>query len=83
MDAIICKQSVTVTKCKHVFHTNCLKNWTTNFNTTCPLCRAQIVQKRPIVTSSEQIHALLREILHEIETTTIEIEIYAISLGRI
>ena len=34
MDSIICASSLfTVTKCKHFFHTNCLKNWTTNFNT--------------------------------------------------
>jgi hypothetical protein len=63
MDAIS-KLPVTVTKCKHVFHTKCLENWTTNFNTNCrnvtsrhtncPLCRAQIVckQKQFIVTSS-------------------------------
>ena len=35
----LCKKAVTLTKCKHVFHTKCLNHWTTNFNTNCPLCR--------------------------------------------
>ena len=64
MDAIG-KLPVTITKCKHVFHTKCLENWTSNFNTNCrnvtsrhtncPLCRAQIVckQKQFIVTSPD------------------------------
>ena len=37
------QQPVTLTTCNHGFHTTCLKKWTTNFNTSCPLCRAQIV----------------------------------------
>ena len=38
----------------HVFHKKCLKKWTTNFNTTCPLCRAQIVPKQDVKTIEEQ-----------------------------
>lgn len=41
MDAL-CEQALTLTKCKHIFHTKCLKKWTIDFNTNCPLCRAQI-----------------------------------------
>jgi hypothetical protein len=48
MDAMS-KKSFTVTKCNHVFHKKCLKKWTTNFNTNCPLCRAQIVQKQEVI----------------------------------
>jgi hypothetical protein len=54
MDAL-CKQPLTLTKCKHVFHTKCLKNWTTNFNTNCPLCRAQIFPCKLVGTSSTQL----------------------------
>ena len=48
MDAI-CEQPVTVTNCKHIFHTKCLEKWTTNYNTNCPLCRAQIVKKQDVI----------------------------------
>ena len=38
------QQPVTLTTCNHEFHTTCLEQWTNNFsNTSCPLCRAQIV----------------------------------------
>jgi hypothetical protein len=38
------QQPVTLTTCNHEFHTTCLEQWTINFsNTSCPLCRAQIV----------------------------------------
>lgn len=53
MDAMS-KIFITVTKCNHVFHKKCLKKWTTNFNTTCPLCRAQIVPKQDVKTIEEQ-----------------------------
>jgi E3 ubiquitin-protein ligase ATL6/9/15/31/42/55 len=43
MDAM-CNEDVTHTKCKHLFHTNCLKKWTA-LNTNCPLCRTQIVSE--------------------------------------
>ena len=29
-------------KCKHTFHTNCLKKWFSHGSTTCPCCRASI-----------------------------------------
>jgi hypothetical protein len=48
MDAMS-KKSFTVTKCNHVFHKKCIKKWTTNFNTTCHLCRAQIVPKQDVI----------------------------------
>jgi hypothetical protein len=72
MDAIG-KLPVTVTKCKHIFHTKCLENWTINFNTNCrnvtsrhtncPLCRAQIVckQKQFIVKSHSHSDCWLKE----------------------
>jgi hypothetical protein len=37
------QQPVTLTTCNHGFHTACLEKWTSNFNTSCPLCRAHIV----------------------------------------
>lgn len=41
---VMCNEHVTHTKCKHVFHTNCLKKWT-DLNTNCPLCRTQLVSE--------------------------------------
>ena len=38
---------VTLTACNHGFHTACLTRWTSNLNTSCPLCRAQIVNQLP------------------------------------
>ena len=68
MDAI-CEQPVTVTNCKHIFHTKCLEKWTTNYNTNCPLCRAQIY-KQNVVTSPWEIYSTLQS---EINTRIIEI----------
>jgi hypothetical protein len=46
----ICKEPISniqnscKTNCKHYFHTKCLENWCTNFNSLCPMCRTPIDQ---------------------------------------
>lgn len=59
------QQPVTLTTCNHEFHTTCLEQWTNNFsNTSCPLCRAQIVTS-PSSSSSSSPTRLTRYQLEE------------------
>lgn len=69
----ICKYAVTLTKCKHVFHTKCLKHWTTNFNTSCPLCRCTIPGKPKQIESNNQQSQSV-EMVFEIETRMSDLE---------
>ena len=46
----ISSKSKITTSCKHVFHSACLERWTRE-NTTCPMCRAEIILKRPRLVS--------------------------------
>jgi hypothetical protein len=79
MDAL-CNQALTLTKCKHVFHTKCLKNWTINFNTNCPLCRAKIIGTQQQVDVTTQIRSNLQvmsqirlDLRREVDTRMLEI----------
>ena len=44
MDAL-CTEHITLTECKHFFHTKCLKEWNV-LNRKCPLCRTDILIDR-------------------------------------
>jgi hypothetical protein len=39
----LCNEDITLTECKHFFHTNCLKKWNALNTNYCPLCRKKIL----------------------------------------
>ena len=50
MDEILPKCNCTITKCKHMFHTDCLLQWiVSNPKHSCPFCRYELVKKNEVV----------------------------------
>jgi len=53
-DCAICLESIpedndlSITVCKHKFHTSCLLKWISN-NNLCPLCRTTLVEKKIVI----------------------------------
>ena len=35
---------ILVTKCKHLYHKKCAKNWLKNYSVKCPICKTKIVK---------------------------------------
>ena len=57
-DCPICYEKMTSsnlikTSCKHEFHRSCLERWTSQ-NSSCPLCRSHIENKRPTIGTLSQ-----------------------------
>jgi hypothetical protein len=42
MDDMITDEEYINISCNHIFHKDCLKNYLTNFNHICPVCRVEI-----------------------------------------
>lgn len=54
-----------ISKCSHLFHSECLENWFYR-NPTCPLCRVELAETREIV-REQIIQNILRVIQEEID----------------
>jgi len=48
---VISGKDFKITRCNHVFHKSCLERWTCQ-NSTCPMCRENIIQGRVVYVNS-------------------------------
>ena len=50
-----------ITECIHEFHTSCLLKWLLN-NESCPICRANLIIKNPVVKYYDILDRMLDEL---------------------